>query len=752
MSNRLPVAASKDGHSLVPSSGGLVTAIRGIHCDTEILWAGCAPSGVSHTSWRTLYSSWRGKEKLQPIFLDPSLYDSYYNGYCNNLLWPLFHYESNRATYSEKSWHAYIEVNKRFAACVNSIAKPGDIVWVQDFHLFLVPKFLRELRRDLKIGFFLHIPFPSSEIFRQIPHRKELLQGVLQADLVGFHDYSYLRHFGSSLLRVLGIDSAFNDVVYRGQKTRLGVFPVSIDTKYFERLAKSPAVAKQQRKLKSNCFTFLGVDRLDYSKGLKLKLEAYQLLLRNNPALQGRVRLIQLAIPTRTGVAQYRNLKRQIDLLVGEINGEFGTTNWVPITYIYNQVSQKTLAALYRSANALLVTSLRDGMNLVTLEYIACQSAKNPGLAILSEFTGALSMLNRTITINPWDTENTARNMMLAVEMPVKERRERWKSMIQFLEQYDASVWAGTFINQLGRHDSKLPKAKVIEPSEDSVTKILSQLRLNSPKELSLIIDYDGTLVPIEDRPEKATMDYKTRRLLTRLSSRVGHLLIVSGRPRDFMVAQLKGVGATLVAEHGSFVLGPNDHSWARLIPTRSTNWYSSAHKIMQDYAIRVPNSFVERKTFSIVWHYRLADQEYADFQSHKLHEELEITLANAPVTVIRGNKIIEVRAVEANKGYFVAKLLNQPSVATKALVFGDDRTDEDMYPEVRGRGFSFRVGLTTNTMADFCIPSQPDVLLLLSLLERECDKMYKRTHDNAEHVRHKGLPKITFDQALGNP
>jgi trehalose 6-phosphate synthase/phosphatase len=722
VSSRLPVTASPDKTSLVPSSGGLVTAIRGIHNGAKVRWIGCAPPGVNRYLWRKISREWRGEEILQPVFFDQALYDSFYNGFCNNLIWPLFHYESNRTAYREENWRSYVEVNERFAQAIADTATDDDLVWIHDFHLFLVPKYLRALRPRLKIGFFLHIPFPSSEIFRQLPHRKELLQALLAADLVGFHDYSYLRHFGSSLLRVLGVDATFRDVTYGGRRTNLGVFPVSIDTKRFAKIARSSST--EAAAMKSKYFTFLGVDRLDYSKGLKLKLDAYRLFLKNNPALAGKTRLVQLAIPTRTEVSAYRHLKEEIELLVGKINGEFGTPNWVPITYIYNQIPTKELAELYRSSDSLLVTSIRDGMNLVTLEYIACQGERNPGVAILSEFTGALSLLNRTVTINPWDIGATAKSMKAAMEMSLEERRERWTTMYKFIEKYDASAWAESFMNQLKRTNSNQSKTKLLEPSRASIKHLLASAKVKTPSELSVVIDYDGTLVPIVDRPEKAILSRDTRMLLHRLSKKVGSLIIISGRTRQFLQSQLTGIDAVIVAEHGSLYWTPKDSDWNFLVSPRKTAWYSSAKKVMGDYANRVPNSFVEKKTFSIAWHFRQSDPEYADYQSHKLHEELEITLANQPVTVIRGNKVIEVRAVEANKGYFLAKFLNGASEIKKSFVFGDDRTDEDMYPEVRGRGYSFRVGVTANTSADFCIPTQTDVPQMLSLLERELGRM----------------------------
>ncbi|MES2857243.1 MAG: trehalose-6-phosphate synthase, partial [Bdellovibrionota bacterium] len=338
VANRLPFSLSADGERITTSSGGLVSALSGVRANAEKVWIGCAPDHLTEAKWETLeprINNGDSDYKYHPIFIDKALYDSYYNRTCNDVLWPLLHYQPELVLFDAKSWADYKIVNQIFAENIAANVEDDDLIWIHDFHLFLVPQILRKLRPKLKIGFFLHVPFPTSEIFRQLPAREEILDSLLDCDLVGFHDYSYLQHFGSALLRILGVEPRFTSATRNGHTTQLGVFPVSIDTDKFIAKAQDKVVHEIANDIQKPGFVFLGVDRLDYIKGLDLKLKGFRTFLRNNPQVREKVTLLQVAVPTRGDVPVYMQLAREVAQLVGEINGEFSTPNWTPVQYIH---------------------------------------------------------------------------------------------------------------------------------------------------------------------------------------------------------------------------------------------------------------------------------------------------------------------------------------------------------------------------------------------------------------------------------
>jgi trehalose 6-phosphate synthase/phosphatase len=737
VANRLPFSLGGDGKQLITNSGGLVSALSGAHLNQEKIWAGCAPDTLTPETWPEIEASLSGSEwRYHPIFVPKEQYDLYYNGCCNDVLWPLLHYQAEFVDFSTETWQAYREINQRIADELASIAEPDDLIWIHDFHLFLVPRFLREKRPELRTGFFLHVPFPSSEVFRQLPVREEILSSLLDADLIGFHDYSYLHHFCATVLRLLGIDSSLL-VIERegtpGHTTRLGVFPVSIDTAQFESRSRDPDVRELSQSMTKPYFQFLGVDRLDYIKGLDLKLKAFAKLLRHNPDLRENVGLLQVAVPTRTEVPVYQKLAQEIAQLIGEINGEFSTPNWTPIQYIHSSVSNADLIALYRSADALIVTSKRDGMNLVALEYVASQDVgARPGVILLSEFTGAVSALSQTLSINPWDLDGTAEKMLQAIHMPREQRIFRLRAMQEQLRNYTSTDWAGIFIQELLRSGGGREEGpSLVGPEKPWIDTVSERILLTAPERIAIFLDYDGTLVPIQPTPELAVLTPSGRGALERILERHQDwmdLIVVSGRDSDFIFTQMGDLalhaGLHLAAEHGAKYFDPQVGHWQRRIHRKRATWYPTALKIMSDYAARVPGSRVEKKTYAIAWHYRQSPPEFAEFQALKLAEELELGLANLPVSIIRGKRVIEVRASEADKGVFANSFLDNHAEDTIALAFGDDRTDEDLFNAVKGRGFSFKVGAGSSS-ADFAIGSQSQLLLFLErLLQALAPKM----------------------------
>lgn len=720
VSNRLPFSLSEGG-DIKPSSGGLVTALSGVHSSAPRIWLGIAPPGMTPEVWQAQPDELRSA--YTPVFVPDEAYEKYYNGIANDVFWPLFHYEGARIKFDPDNWRAFQAVNQRIAEAIGEIAEPGDYVWVHDFHLFLLPQYLRERDLGVRIGFFLHIPFPSSELFRQLPVRAELLKGLLGADLIGFHDYAYLRHFCNALLTILDLDSNMLHLHWQSREIRLGVFPVSIDVAHFMQVAageKTAACLSRYRESRGDTSLILGVDRLDYTKGLLLKLGMFKSLLESHPELQGQVSLLQIAIPTRQDVEEYQKLRAEFERMVGEINGAFSRPDYTPVQYMYSSVSFEELLALYRLADVLLVTSTRDGMNLVALEYIVSQPLEKPGMVVLSEFTGAASMLSSVLTINPWDACGSAEQIYAALHMPIDQRRSRMRTMQEFLSGYSASDWAQAFMEELTVADQEKPKRKrqiEIHPADSAFMQPFLQ-ELSGP--LLLFLDYDGTLVPIESEPSLAIMPDSTRALLAQLCEKPGlELVVISGRDAEFLTRQFAGLPLNLAAEHGAKLFERHRQEWVSLIWTPIESWYPSAEKIMQDYTRRVPNSLIERKEFSIAWHYRQAPAKFGRYQAVKLKEELEAGLSNLPASVLSGSMVVEARAIEAHKGYFIRNFLESwqsEQADAKIMAIGDDVTDEDMMEALPEGSLTIKVG-AAQSWARYRLQRQQQVLELLQAL-----------------------------------
>lgn len=710
VSNRLPFSYDEEKRKLKPSSGGLVTAIRGIKTKEEVLWIGSLPSNVP----KKLARDYKDADNIKYSFpeLDKELYENYYNGFCNDVLWPILHYETDSVKFQPERWDDYVKVNQIFADHIVKTAKKDDIIWLHDFHLFLAPRMIKEKNPKLKVGFFLHVPFPSSEIWRQLPCRKEILESLIHADLVGFHDFSYLRHFVSSVYNLLGIHSSLLEIKSQFNKTKLGVYPVSIDTQDFTKKAESKKTEKsiEQYGLEENGMKYiLGVDRLDYSKGLLLKLEAYQKFLRDNPKYVGKVQLIQIAVPSRTEVPEYIKLRHDVERLVSEINGEFSKINYIPVKYIFNSVSVHELMALYRACDILLVTSKRDGMNLVCLEYIATQDPNNPGVVLLSEFAGAASTLSHATLINPMDIQGTSEKIKEALETKLDVRKERHEIMYDYLKEYTATTWASAFINHL----YKKTLESVTKAKDVFATKNMNSLKKKfSGNSKVLLLDYDGTLTQIVNDPSSALLKPRMRKLVKDLQAKNDiEVVIVTGRDANFIQKQFEGIDCYIACEHGAKFYDYKKEKWRNLVSSNKSEWFNQAAQIIREYTRRTPSSFFEKKNYAIAWHYRKSPQDFGEFQARKLVIDLEAGLAHLPVTVMLGKKVVEVKSIEANKGYF-AQWFMQRYIKEGQEIFaiGDDKTDEDMFSALHNKGSCVKVGSPSKTTANYFIEEQHQV------------------------------------------
>ncbi|KAI3633508.1 hypothetical protein MIR68_008455 [Amoeboaphelidium protococcarum] len=464
ISNRLPVSMSRnaDGEwQYKMSSGGLVSALSGLKKEMSFTWIGWPGVEIPEEEREGVRKSLMEQYNCLPVFISDDVAELYYNGFSNSILWPLFHYLPGEINFNEDYWLAYNEANQLFNEAVGEIIQDNDIVWVQDYHLMLLPSLIRESNpgKKIKIGWFLHTPFPSSEIYRILPVRKEILLGVLKSDLLGFHTYDYARHFLSSCTRILDLPTVPNGVEFDGRHVHVGTYPIGIDPEKFTNGLKDSKIIDRIEKLRGKfqgLKVLVGVDRLDYIKGVPQKLHALEVFLQNHKEFQDKVVLVQVAVPSRTDVPEYKNLSANVNELVGRINGKYGSIDFMPIHFMNKSVNFEELVALYTIADACLVSSTRDGMNLVSYEYITCQR-DNHGVLVLSEFAGAAQSLNGSIIVNPWNTEELAESIHKALTMSDEDKKRNHEKLFKYVNKHTAAYWGLSFVNELKKVSSTIP-------------------------------------------------------------------------------------------------------------------------------------------------------------------------------------------------------------------------------------------------------------------------------------------------------
>ncbi|MFY9345864.1 MAG: bifunctional alpha,alpha-trehalose-phosphate synthase (UDP-forming)/trehalose-phosphatase [Planctomycetota bacterium] len=719
VANRLPltVATSPDGPRIVHSTGGLATGLRGPHESGAGLWFGWPGSltGMGKKRKQEALQQLRN-QRFVPIELSRDEVESYYNDFSNGVLWPTFHYLIDRLPHQSPDWNDYVAVNERFADAVAAQWRPGDVIWVHDFHLMLVPRLLRERLPDARIGFFLHIPFPSSEVFRVLPWREELLRGLLGADLIGFHTLSYLRHFAASLLRHLGIEVAIDRLSHDGRDVRLAAMPMGVDVETFAGFANDPEVVAEARATRDRARgaqIVLGIDRLDYTKGLPRRLLAFERLLEQRAPEQPRVQLIQVAVTSRSDVKEYQSFKRGVDELVGRINGRFGSPDFTPIHYVNRGLSPREVTTLYLAADVMLVTPLRDGLNLVAKEFVAARQ-DGDGVLVLSEFAGVAAELPEALQFNPYDTEGAARTLAKALDMPVDERRRRMASLRPAVVRHDVHGWVRTFLTELATDQAPAAQRRSALPV---ILQALQQARGAGP--LVVFVDYDGTLVDFTTRPELATPDRDLCELLTRLSQVPGlDVHLVSGRAREFLAQWFGACGIGLHAEHGLISRGPGEADWSAA-PGGEPDWRPRVIALLERVASHIPGAHLEVKAQSVAWHFRQVEPAFATTVAKELRLHLLELLSNVGVAVVEGNRVLEVRPQGVHKGQVVARVLAARREPAGVVVFGDDRTDEDMFVAAPADAVTIHVG-PGNSAARFQVGDPATTRLLLrSLLGR---------------------------------
>jgi trehalose 6-phosphate synthase/phosphatase len=720
VSARLPVAisprasAAGAGWQVSASPGGLATALRAVAGRRPFLWIGwpgaVVPDEDRAAVARDIAEIGGGAE---PVFLGDKDVVGWYEELSNRVLWPLFHSLPVPMRVAAGAWQHYLEVNRQFADAVARLARPGDTVWVHDYQLSLVPNLLRRRELDVAIGYFLHIPFPASETFRTLPMREEVLRGILGADFIGFHSYEHVAHFRSSLLRILGVESDPEHVALPSHHARMGALPIGIEPDEIAEVARRPEVEAELEELRASYRgrkVVLGVDRLDYTKGLPQKLIAFEELLDSNPDLRESVVFIQVAAPSRTGVAEYQRLRREIDELVGRVSGRFSSPAGSPLVYIHQNLPRERLVPLYRLADVALVTPLRDGMNLVCLEYIAARG-DDPGRLILSEFTGAAQCLSGAALVNPYNTSQVAAE--LAAALRSRGDADGFAHMREFVETNTSVAWAERFLARL--EATRLEFAGSVRRFHASDPEV--DARCAAATRPLLLLDYDGTLEPHVRVPEQAAPSARVRALLAG-AAEVAHTYVVSGRPAAVLDRWLGDLAIGLVSEHGLSIKHPGG-SWSEPPRIDERVLDEVVAPLFKDFCQRTPGSRIERKAASIAWHHRGSDPRLGAWRANEMSSQLGARLVGQPYSVLLGARVVEVRHVDITKGAAAGQILAANPDTDLVLCAGNDRTDEDMFAALVASGVpSILVYVGgSNTSADFFVETPEELVAELEAI-----------------------------------
>ncbi|MCK9640439.1 MAG: bifunctional alpha,alpha-trehalose-phosphate synthase (UDP-forming)/trehalose-phosphatase [Prolixibacteraceae bacterium] len=721
---RLPfkLTKTKKGYKAVQNSGGLVSAILALSenfkannkvlKNSKIVWVGINDNLAENVPPESFENE---NFDILPVTITSTLNDLFYGGFCNDLIWPLFHYFPSYSVFNNDYYKAYQEANSKYCEELIKIIQPGDFIWIHDYQLMLLPEMIREKIPDATIGFFLHIPFPSFEIFRLLPRRwrESIVKGMLGADLIGFHTHDYTQHFIKCVKRTTGFEVHQNIIYTPNKRVKADAFPIGIDYDKFHDACLKEHVLAEKQKIKLHLARqklIFSVDRLDYSKGLLLRLKGYETFLEEFPSWHSKAVFNMVVVPSRANIGKYKKLKKEIEAIVGRINGKYSSLAWRPIIYQYKSLSFNELVALYDLSDVGLITPLRDGMNLVAKEYVACQ-IENKGVLILSEMAGAAAELNEALIINPADNIEMAEAIFKALEMKPEEKHTRLERMQNRISNYNVFTWAFDFFNQTydTKKLQKLVSVRFINKTVSS--QIVSDYRKADRR--ILFLDYDGTLVPFAKFPELATINENTVKIIKKLSNDdKNQVVIVSGRDKKFLEMQFAGVNVSLVAEHGYYIRkGVGD--WEVTINT-GEQWKEAVLPIMNEYVSRCNGTFIEEKTGSIAWHYRNADSDFAQLRLHELRDDLsEIIHYKTDFEILEGHKVLEVKSGKYDKGQAANALLSNQKFGF-ILAVGDDKTDEFLFKALPVSTCSIRVGLSPS----FARYNVTDISALLELLE----------------------------------
>ncbi|KAJ3507777.1 hypothetical protein NLJ89_g6115 [Agrocybe chaxingu] len=621
-----------------------------------------------------------GKTKYVPVWLEDKVAHGHYDGYCKTTLWPLFHYllwQDVATEYASADSHYpyYESANAAFARKIAEVYQPGDLIWVHDYHLLLVPRLVRESIPDAVLGLFVHTPFPSSEVFRCLPRRKEILDGMLGANLVCFQTYSYSRHFISTCIRVCGYETTTRGIDVEGHVTAVMHCPVGIDAERVARDITRPGIKPKLdalRNLYEGKKIIVGRDKLDVVKGVLQKLRAFEKLLQDYPQWIGNVVMIQVTSPALTDSPK---LERMVSELVAHINGEYGSLDFIPVHHYHQTLKKDEFYALLSVADLAVITPLRDGMNTTSMEFVIAQNSTGKSPSVLSEFMGISKNMEDALLVNPWNLGDVAAAINKGLIMAPEEKAARHAKLYKTVTTHTSHTWAAVLVKmllgQLGL--SGMARQTPYIPKEQ-----LEGLYAKAKKRLFLF-DYDGTLAPIVKTPSMAIPSEATLEALEKLSLDPRNVVyIISGRDGAFLeqhLGQLKNIGFS--AEHGAFVRERGLPEWVNFTESIDMGWMAEVEEIFKYYTERTTGSHIEVKKSSITWHYRATDPEWGQFQCRQCQDLLENNLAHK---LLVGKKNLEVRPVAVNKGEIVKRILYMNPDAEFIFCAGDDKTDEDMF------------------------------------------------------------------------
>lgn len=757
VSNRLPFVLTRDKDGRLQrnaSAGGLVTAVSPVVIECEGVWVGWTgladyqphePIPESQPDDTRPTAGLKAKQIVPVIISDAAVFDQYYNGCCNGTFWPLFHSMPDRAVFHAQTWQAYCVCNDAFAfSTLDAIrkivldpskAKPEvPIVWIHDYHLMLASNQIRDTCDDegikIRLGFFMHIPFPSWDIMRIFPWCDEILQGLLGCDLVGFHIEDYCLNFIDCCRRCLGcrVDREKMLIEHCGRTVIVKALPIGIPYERFSSMAKLvPRVYPADVKV------VLGVDRLDYTKGLVARLKAFERLLQKYPKWIEKVILLQVAVPSRKEVKEYIDLKEEIDKLVGRINGSFTTPAWSPIRYIYGQVSQDKLTAFYRDAVVGLITPLRDGMNLVAKEFVACQDDKDPGVLILSPFAGAGGLMQEALLVNPYEVENVADQLNKALEMPLDERQLRMSQLKKREKRMDVDSWVQGFLTSMGAiyqedslHTGLIAEQSISKMNVHDFDQSLSPLIDNCTK-IGLILDFDGTLSPLANTPDLASIMPEIQKCFERLSSLSDvHITVMSGRPLENLQQKVGVAGITLAGNHGLEILHPDGTKFSHPMPPG----YLENLALLKEELTKectIDGAWVEEKGLLVAWHYRLVPVA----KLKPLRERAASIYLKYNFEYFEPAKRMENRPPNGwNRGRSSIHVLRSLfgvdwEERVQVIYAGDSDADEDAMETLKGIAYSYRIisedaTVITKSWADARLQGPEDVLTMLKFVEKK--------------------------------
>lgn len=732
VSNRLPLQVSIKNKNLEVSAsvGGLATGLKPLHEKGDsvwIGWTGIVEEDVPENYLKDELIEAAILKRCIPVSLSRQEINYFYSGYSNRTLWPLFHYFTEYTEHNETFWSYYKSVNKKYAEEILQHAEDGDTIWVQDYQLMLVPNYLKEKNKNLTIGFFLHIPFPSYEVFRLLPEREKLLEGVLGADLVGFHTLDYKKHFLHSVKELLSCKVLHNHITYKGRWTKADYFPLGIDVEKFEKTAaeiknqSESEISEFQKELNNyknsndGVKLILSIDRMDYTKGIALRIRAFGYFLERYPKYRGKVTLLMLTVPSRTNVPQYKLLKKEVDELVGNINGKFGNISWTPIIYFFRSMPFKNLVELYSSSEIAMLTPLRDGMNLVAKEYIASLTDKS-GVLILSEMTGAAKQMQEAILINPTNIEEVANALICAIEMPEREKIQRNTLLQERLKEYTVTTWSDDFMGSLNEmKEAKVSGAKAKKMGFENFEEVYN--RYNEAQSCSFFLDFDALFKDDEVINSKAG---SLRDLIKKIADNMkNNVIVVSGKEREILENYWQNHDLTLIAGHGQYIKRGKS-KWKSLQEVCDRKWMHEFRSIMDDYVKKVPGAYIEVKKHSLVWHYNSAKKTISTATVKELATKLRDS-SGLDIEIVEGQESLEViYETNCNKAYSTA-FLREITVGELVISIGNGSVNKGLFKNLPPDSVTIRIG-TQDSYAKYYMQNIEEVKGFLNKIATDKD------------------------------